>query len=409
MTKKIKIAIINLVTVSKVSPKYSIDLLGSNPKIKIDSDSHINIVELGKVLSKKECDVVIYISDTYKPKHDLQMKNLKIKYLPTKLCKIFSPSFMPFTPQLYQEIKDNEYDIILTVELFQFGTILSSLAIILNTTKRSKIFVWQELDVFSSLLIPKIIQFIYYKTIGKVLTYKIDGFIPRSTASNKFMRTIGISDPKILPIVPTGVDAKDTFHPMNFNEINKFRNELNIQSEHIFLSVTTLDNKRGLKTLIKTAEIVTKRIHNSILIIKGNGPLKNNILSCIHKKNLTKNVIIIDRYLSKENLCKLYLASDVVVITTEFGLLPFVALEAMSCGKPVVSSFKRGLTDFIINGKTGFLVDHNENDLAKKIIFLLEHPEVCRYMGRASRDMIIKNSDFESVANKFINIFNSFT
>jgi len=153
MTRKIKIAIINLITVSRVSPKYSLNLLGSNPKIRIDSDSNINIVELGKSLSK-DCDVIIYISDVYKPTNsNNHMKNLKIKYLPTRLCKIFSPSFLPFTPQLYQEIKDNEYDIILTTEFFQFGTILSALAIILNMKKRSKIFVS---NLF--LLISKYIQ-----------------------------------------------------------------------------------------------------------------------------------------------------------------------------------------------------------------------------------------------------------
>lgn len=66
-------------------------------------------------------------------------------------------------------------------------------------------------------------------------------------------------------------------------------------------------------------------------------------------------------------------------INEDYGLVP---LEAMASGKPVISVNEGGPRDTIINGKTGFLVN-NENEMAGRMRFIAENPQAAKELGKA--------------------------
>jgi glycosyltransferase involved in cell wall biosynthesis len=62
------------------------------------------------------------------------------------------------------------------------------------------------------------------------------------------------------------------------------------------------------------------------------------------------------------------------------------ALQAMACGRPVVASAVGGLPELVRDGETGLLVEpNNPRDLAKKLSWMLAHPEERQAMGRRAR------------------------
>jgi glycosyltransferase involved in cell wall biosynthesis len=65
---------------------------------------------------------------------------------------------------------------------------------------------------------------------------------------------------------------------------------------------------------------------------------------------------------------------------------PLVVIEAMAAGLPVIFTDRGCLRDTVINGKTGIEVPINDpHRLADRILWLLDHPDDMKAMGRRAR------------------------
>ncbi|MCX6770882.1 MAG: glycosyltransferase family 4 protein [Candidatus Micrarchaeota archaeon] len=81
-----------------------------------------------------------------------------------------------------------------------------------------------------------------------------------------------------------------------------------------------------------------------------------------------------------------------------------VILEAMASSKPVISINRGGPTISVVHGKTGFLVD-SADEMAQKMRFLAEHPDICEEMGRAGRKRVEQNYTWRIFLDKMEKVF----
>ena len=85
-----------------------------------------------------------------------------------------------------------------------------------------------------------------------------------------------------------------------------------------------------------------------------------------------------------------------------FGL---VALEAASCGTPVIASAIEGITDAVREGVTGFLVNADSADeFAKRIVAELTTPTLDREEVRAA---VLSDYSWAAVADQYVEVFRS--
>ena len=78
--------------------------------------------------------------------------------------------------------------------------------------------------------------------------------------------------------------------------------------------------------------------------------------------------------------------------------LPRTILEAMSCGRPVITTDWPGCREPIVNGKNGFLVEvQNSDALAEKMILLAKNRAMLEYMGEAAWNHCRENYAVETV------------
>lgn len=101
--------------------------------------------------------------------------------------------------------------------------------------------------------------------------------------------------------------------------------------------------------------------------------------------------------------------ADVLVFPTfyhgeTFGL---VLLEAMEYALPCISTNEGGIPSVISDGETGILVDkRSPMELADKLIYLIEHPDLCISMGKSGKERFLKEFTLESFEKRLVAILN---
>ena len=95
----------------------------------------------------------------------------------------------------------------------------------------------------------------------------------------------------------------------------------------------------------------------------------------------------------RSDVAELMVAMDVVVLSTRSEGFPLTLLEAMSLGRPVVTTRVGGIPEIIVDGENGLLHDKlDANGLGRQVFRLLEDKKLAMYLGNRGR---------ESVMNRF--------
>ncbi|MGE0622636.1 MAG: glycosyltransferase family 4 protein [Pseudomonadales bacterium] len=103
-------------------------------------------------------------------------------------------------------------------------------------------------------------------------------------------------------------------------------------------------------------------------------------------------------------LLNAYQSADVFIFPSvwqePFGM-PLI--EAMACGKPVVTTNSGGIPEFVKAGINGLLVERgNAEELADAILSLISDPDTRRRMGIAGREFVERELDWSAVARRLL-------
>jgi len=392
------IGLVNLVTkTSEIvsDPKSMIKRVELAPR----SDADLNIVEMGRRMASRGHEVRIIIADAFRPSEPMGYEDhLRVDYVPTKLTRTFPPALAPFTPSLRRYFRRERFDIVQSGELFQPGTLLSWLGLEGTATR---MVIWQELDV---LMRPpaSFLQKGYYRTVGKAVARDCKCIIPRSISAQNHLLHHGVPEEKIGPVVHSGVDTR-AFRPLD----KEFcRSTFGIEgAEQVILAIARLSPAKGLDTLIEAMVEVAKEAPHSVLVIKGNGPAYAELSSLVKSLGIGKNVRFITESLSVDEMPCLYNVSDVLAITSRIDLFPFVAIEAISCGIPLVTSFSRGLKTDIVDKGGGLMLPPDSRAMGEALVSILMDRSRLNELGRAGRNLAVEEFDFEVCADRFLTVY----
>lgn len=175
-------------------------------------------------------------------------------------------------------------------------------------------------------------------------------------------------------------DIKKEIHVVpNFIDTEKYNNsypdcerELIAHKEEKI--ITHISNLRTVKRLDNVIEIFN-RVQQKMpakLIIVGEGPEKKPTEKLCQELGILDKVLFVG---NSHEVDKILCLSDLFVLPSEHESFGLVALEAMACGVPVISSNAGGLPEVNIQGKSGYLSDvGNVDEMAENAIKILECP-----------------------------------
>ena len=109
----------------------------------------------------------------------------------------------------------------------------------------------------------------------------------------------------------------------------------------------------------------------------------------------------------QKDIPDLYSNSHIVCLPSYYGEgLPKALIEAAAASRAVVTTDTPGCRDAIIPNKTGLLVPaRNPKKLSEAIQWLIEHSEERIEMGKAGRNLAIKEYSIENIVNNHIKIY----
>jgi glycosyltransferase involved in cell wall biosynthesis len=155
--------------------------------------------------------------------------------------------------------------------------------------------------------------------------------------------------------------------------------------------------EKNHKGLISIFEKILKAGHAATLELVGNGILKDEIENLVTAKGLNDKVIF---HGFRKDAMQLIKQADLLVLPSIIEGLPGVILEAFYCRTPVVAYNVGGISEILIDGFTGYLVEKNdEAAFVKAVLKTVTHPSEA-IIGNAAR--LVKSEYLNTaIAEKF--------
>ncbi len=168
---------------------------------------------------------------------------------------------------------------------------------------------------------------------------------------------------------------------------NSIRKEFGVEEGDLVVgTVACLKPQKSPQDFIRLASSIHKALPNVKFILVGDGVMRKRIERLVSGLSLEKQVILTGW---RRDIPRILPEFDVFVLTSLWEGLPISVLEAMALSLPVVATHTGGISEVILEGKTGFLVQPRQIDeMAEKLLCLLKDRKLRESIGRNAKESL---------------------
>lgn len=194
---------------------------------------------------------------------------------------------------------------------------------------------------------------------------------------------------KKIYIIKNGINPLPFSRPVNLDK-QKILSKYSIPVDSfVIISTSRLSKQKDISTLINAISIYKHKNEdkNICLLLVGDGPERNELEKLVINLNLKNDVLFLGYC---ENIPSLLHSADVFVSTTLREGLSISILEAMACGKPVITTDIVANKELIENDITGLLIPTlSPAKLAEAIEKFRNNPELASNCGKLAREKVL--------------------
>jgi len=180
--------------------------------------------------------------------------------------------------------------------------------------------------------------------------------------------------------IPCGV-ARESFTPRE--EWADFRSVLAEQDQAIVLFVGRLSAAKGVDVLIEAMSSVIEKHPEARLVFAGDGVLRPDLTRRTSELGVST---LFTGHIEGRALAAAYQCADMVVLPARYEPTGMAALEAMTCGKPLVVSDVGAFRELVAEGAGLRVPAGQPKPLADAISRILNEPETARGLGAAAME-----------------------
>ena len=245
------------------------------------------------------------------------------------------------------------------------------------------------------------VEWINDYAIGRQVLKEADKIVVVSNATKNYVLSLDAAPEKI-EVLHNGVDL-NRFRPLTGIK-DEMRKKLGISKDsRVVLTVRRLVYKNGIDTLIESAKTAIKKNPRLVFIVVGKGPDFAKVKGKIEQLGIQENFKLTG-FVSDEDLPVYYNTADFFVLPSKSGEgLPLVALEAMSCGVPVIATNVGGTSE-VMNEDYGKLVSPNAPEALAEAILEFSQRDFSA-VRKNLRKMVEQKYSWDKNVEKLVKIY----
>lgn len=209
------------------------------------------------------------------------------------------------------------------------------------------------------------------------------------TAVSRFLKEKTITNYNIdtdIEVIPNFINTE--LYDLNPNEV--MRKSIAPNGEKILIHTSNFRTVKRVTDTIKILDLVKREIPTKLVLV-GDGPDRSECERLTRDLNLQDDV----KFLGKQDgLEEILNGADLFLMPSQSESFGLSALEAMSCGLPVISSSVGGLPELIRHNETGYIAEFGDVErMARYTIDLLKNEKKYKIFSKKSRKRAVDHFD----------------
>jgi glycosyltransferase involved in cell wall biosynthesis len=189
-------------------------------------------------------------------------------------------------------------------------------------------------------------------------------------------------------ILRYGIDT-ETFRPT----------DVLCDSKPIILFLANLVKRKGILDLISAFELLARSNAECVLRIAGSGPDESEVRERAARSVVASRIEVLGN-IPRCDVPRILNSSTVYCLPSYGEPFGMTALEAMSCGKPVVGTRTGGLGSLLEGAGSRTVQPGNVLELTAALEEVISSPELCVEMGEANRHRVTEQYSWDVVISQ---------
>jgi glycosyltransferase involved in cell wall biosynthesis len=228
---------------------------------------------------------------------------------------------------------------------------------------------------------------------GKSLISVSMRIVARAIVLGQCLRSIfeGLVSDNHICVVPNGVE--DMYSTHRFNKRGSAGDDKCVRV--LFLS--NLQESKGFIDILYAIPQIMKQYENVKFIFAGAlrepEEIMHEVTRHMQEQGCLQHVIMLGSVAGEQKI-ELLESSDIFILPTYYKYegQPWVIIEAMAAGLPIVTTDQGCIKEMVIDGENGFIIDKRKSEqIAEKIVVLLKDARLRGEMGEKSRERYLKS------------------
>lgn len=171
------------------------------------------------------------------------------------------------------------------------------------------------------------------------------------------------------------------------------------------LYLATIKAEKGALDVLRAAAAIRREVPDVEIVFHGE-PVQKHVaeIDRIMEEDELQGTVEFAGVVSGEAKLEAFLGADVFVFPSRYPYEghPFVVLEAMAAGLPIVTTDHATIADTVLEGENGIIVPKGDSDrIAEATVRLLKDPELRAAMSEANRERIRQHYTLEGWQARF--------
>ncbi|MDD5342079.1 MAG: glycosyltransferase family 4 protein [Patescibacteria group bacterium] len=234
--------------------------------------------------------------------------------------------------------------------------------------------------------------------------------VANSEFTKRELLRFGLPEAKIKVVTP-GCDISG--NDFDSKGVEALRERYRLQDKKVLLTLGRLEERKGQDMVIRALTQLKSSHPEAVYLVVGSGTYESKLRDLAQKYGVSDSVIFTGEVSEAERPNYFKLADIFIMPSRElsnrdvegFGI---VFLEANAFGKPVIGGRSGGVSEAVLDGQTGLLVNPtDENEISQAISRLLADGELRKRLGENGRLRVQKDFQWSDRAKVIEQITNS--